>query len=100
MFSIQFPETDPLTYKSWVGESWHSYILDNLEKLLFFVRRHPISGLAVGKIRGATFVPFGGPNLFNRKAGLLLAEIEAIQEGTLEEKNFNREYQLSGLKRP
>jgi hypothetical protein len=97
---MKFPETDPFTYRSWIEEEWHNVVLEELEKLLLYVRRQPISGLLVGKIRGAVFVPFGGPDSFNRKASLLLAEIEANQEGSVDEAKFDREYQLSGLKRP
>ncbi len=98
-----FPETDPATYKSWMYEEWHEVVLKDLEKLLLYVRVIPIVGLATRQIRTICFEPFGGPDLFNRKAGLLLSEIEAWQENwktPIDEKKFNREYELSGLKRP
>ena len=100
---MEFPETDPATYKLWMDEEWHVVILEELKKLLLYVRDHPIVGLGVKAIRGYVFVPFGGPNLFNRRAGLLLAEIEANQEAwkqPIDEEKFDREYKLSGLTRP
>ena len=99
----KFPETDPVTYKNWIDEGWHDYVLRKLRELLLYVRTHAISGLGVKQIRSVVFVPFGGPNLFNRKASLLLAEIEANQKHwqmPIDEERFDREYRLSGLKRP
>ena len=93
---MKFPETDPEVYRSWLYEEWHEVILEDLTKLLLYVREHAIVGLALGQIRTACFEPFGGPNMFNRKASLLLAEIETPGD----EKKFDREYKLSGLKRP
>ncbi|KKN11994.1 hypothetical protein LCGC14_1020870 [marine sediment metagenome] len=98
-----FPETDPRTYKLWMDEEWHDYTLRKLRELLLYVRDHPIVGLGVEAIRGHVFVPFGGPNLFNRKASLLLAEIEANQahwQMPIDEEKFDTEYKLSGLTRP
>ena len=100
---MEYPETDPATYEGWIKMDWHELILLNLTEVLRFVRVHSISGLGVGKIRSAVFVPFGGPEMFNRKASLLLAEIEAYQsrwKSPINEKKFDREYQLSGLRRP
>ena len=100
---MSFPETDPRTYKLWMDEGWHDLILRKLRELLLFVRDHAISGLGVKQIRSIVFVPFGGPNLFNRGAGLLLAEIEANQEAwkqPINEEKFDQEYRLSGLERP
>ena len=98
-----FPETDPRTYKLWMDEEWHDYTLRKLRELLLYVRKTPIVGLGVNQIRSLVFIPFGGPNSFNRKASLLLAEIEANQapwKQPIDEEKFDREYQLSGLKRP
>ena len=100
---MEFPETDPRTYKLWMDEGWHNLILRKLRELLLFVRDHAISGLGVKQIRSIVFVPFGGPNLYNRKASLLLAEIEANQEAwkqPIDEEKFDTEYKLSGLTRP
>ena len=100
---MYFPETDPATYKLWIEEGWHDLVIEKLEKLLLYVRDHPIVGLGVKEIRSVVFVPFGGPNLFNRKSGLLLAEIEANQsrwKAPIDEEKFDREYKLSGLRRP
>ncbi len=100
---MEFPETDPATYKIWIEEEWHDVILEELEKLLLYVRVRPIVGLGVKAIRGSVSVPFGGPDLFNRKTSLLLAEIEANQEAwkqPIDEEKFDTEYKLSGLKRP
>jgi len=100
---MKYPETDPAVYKSWIGEGWYELILTSLTEVLRSVRLLPISGLGVGQIRSVVFVPFGGPDMFNRKAGLLLAEIEANQskwKTPINEKKFDREYRLSGLRRP
>ena len=100
---MNYPEIDPKTYEDWIKMDWYELILLNLTEVLRFVRVHAISGLGVGQIREAVFVPFGGPDLFNRRAGLLLAEIEANQnrwKSPINEKKFTREYQLSGLRRP
>ena len=100
---MQYPETDPQTYKSWAKEEWHDIILEELKKLLVFVRKMPISGLSIGKIRGAIFVPFGGPDLFNRRASLLTKEIEAYNgkwKNPIDEEQLERGWKLSGLKRP
>ena len=97
------PETDARAYKAWAEHDWHDYIIEELEILLLFVRKLPISGLAVGEIRGATFVPFGGPDLFNRKAALLTKEIEAYNgkwKNPVDEEALIEEWQLSGLNRP
>ena len=99
----KFPETDPATYKNWMDEGWHDYVLRKLRELLLYVRTHAISGLGVKQIRSVVFEPFGGPNLFNRKASLLLAEIEANQKHwqmPIDEERFDKEYKLSGLRRP
>lgn len=103
MYSIAFPETDPRTYKGWLEEGWHDQILDSLEYLLHFVRRQAISGLAVGGIRRETFVPFGGPDRFNRRASLLLEEIEAYNDrwkSPVDEQELEIGWKLSGFKRP
>jgi hypothetical protein len=98
---MKIPETDPATYKLWMDEEWHSYVLLKLKELLLFVRTHAISGLGIKQIRSIVFVPFGGPDLFNRKSSLLLAEIEAHNEKQpIDEEKFDKEYKLSGLKRP
>jgi len=97
------PETDPKAYKKWVKLEWHDHIIEELENLLLFVRFQPISGLAVGEIRGATFAPFGGPDLFNRKVSLLMKEIEAYNgkwKNPVDEEALIEEWQLSGLNRP
>ena len=97
---MKFPETDPDTYKSWVKAARQVLILQELEKLLMFVRRHQICGLEVGKIRVVCFTPFGGPNLFNRKVWLFTNEIEAYNNGEVDEEALALEWKLSGLKRP
>ena len=98
---LNFPETDPEVYRSWLYEEWHEVILEDLTKLLLYVREHAIVGLAVGEIRTACFEPFGGPNMFNRKASLLLAEIEANQSRvSIDDEEFDKQYKLSGLERP
>ena len=97
---MKYPETDPATYKSWVKAARQVLILQELEKLLMFVRKHPICGLEVGKIRVVCFTPFGGPNLFNRKVWLFMNEIEAYNDGTVDEEALALEWKLSGLKRP
>ena len=100
---MKFPETDPEVYRSWLYEEWHDIILADLTKLLLYVREHAIVGLAVGEIRTASFAPFGGPDMFNRKASLLLAEIEAHQsrwKAPIDDEEFDKQYKLSGLHRP
>ena len=98
-----FPETDPATYRMWAAEEWYEIILEELEKLLLYVRKMPISGLLIDKIRRAAFVPFGGPDMFNRKAALYLGEVQAYNEAwqtPLDEDELARGWKLSGLKRP
>ncbi|KKN56370.1 hypothetical protein LCGC14_0572810 [marine sediment metagenome] len=98
---MEFPETDPATYKLWMDEGWHDYVLRKLRELLLFVRTHAVSGLGVKQIRSVVFVPFEVS--FNRRASLLLAEIEANQahwQMPIDEEKFDREYRLSGLERP
>lgn len=98
---MKFPETDPNTYKLWMANQWHDLILEELRELLLFVRDHAISGLGVKQIRSVIFMPFDA--MFNRRAGLLLAEIEANQEHwkmPIDEEKFDGEYKLSGLRRP
>ena len=100
---MRFPETDPFTYRSWAEEEWYGIILEELEKLLLYVRKLPISGLLIGKIRGALFVPFGGPDLFNRKVSLFMKEIEAYNEAwqnPVDEEELKLGWKLSGLERP
>ena len=100
---MRFPETDPFTYRSWAEEGWYDIILEELEKLLLYVRVHGILGLLVGKIRGAVFVPFGGPDLFNRKVSLLMKEVEAYNgawKNPVDEEELKLGWKLSGLKRP
>lgn len=96
---MKFPETDPATYKAWMREGMQDYLLKELEKLLLFVRRHSISGLEVGKIRVACFTPFGN-GMFNRKVWLYMNEIEAYNNGTVDEEALEEEWKLSGLVRP
>lgn len=98
--SAKFPETDPATYKMWTKEGWQETILIELEKLLLFVRKHPICGLEVGKIRVSCFTPFGRKNLFNRKVWLYMNEIEAYNKGEVDEEKLEEEWKLSGIKRP
>ncbi len=84
-------------------EEMHDLVLAELTDLLLYVREIPIVGLRTKKLRSICFEPFGGPDLFNRKVGLLLAEIEAHNayvKMPIDEEKFNREYELSGLKRP
>ena len=100
---MRFPETDPFTYRSWAEEEWYDVILEELEKLLLYVRVHGISGLLVGKIRGAVFVPFGGPDLFNRKVSLYTKEIKAYNDAwksPVDEEELSLGWKLSGLRRP
>ena len=96
---MKFPETDPATYKAWMKAGMQDYLLKELEKLLLFVRRHPICGLEVGKIRVVCFTPFGG-DMFNRKVWLYMNEIEAYNKGEVDEKALEEEWKLSGLVRP
>lgn len=97
---MMFPETDPATYQAWMKEGWQETILIELEKLLLFVRKHPISGMEVGKIRVACFTPFGRENMFNRKVWLYMNEIEAYNKGKVDEEELKLEWKLSGLDRP
>ncbi len=99
MQSPKFPETDPATYKAWTKEGWKDIILVELEKLLLFVREHPIVGMEVGKIRVACFTPYG-LNMFNRKVWLYMNEIEAYNDGKVDEEALAEEWKLSGLERP
>ncbi len=97
------PETDPEVYEALVYEDCHEDALAKLTELLHYVRKSPIVGLHIGELRTACFEPFGGPDLFNRKAGLLLAEIEAhvsYVKKPIDEEKFDKAYKLSGLKRP
>ena len=105
---MKFPETDPATYRGWMKEGWQDIILEELKKLLLFVREHAISGLEVGKIRVACFTPFGRKNLFNRKVWLYMNEIDAYNAvglklhdgGKVDEEALEEEWKLSGLERP
>jgi hypothetical protein len=84
-------------------EELHDLVLDELTDLLLYVRKIPIVGLRTKKLRSLCFEPFGGPELFNRRALLLLSEIEAHNayvKMPIDEEKFDREYELSGLKRP
>ena len=96
---MKFPETDPATYKLWVKEGWQEMILEELEKLLLFVRKHTISGLEVGKIRVACYTPFE-QDMYNRKVWLYMNEIDAYQNRDVDEEALAEEWKLSGLKRP
>ena len=99
---MRFPETDPATYRGWMKEGMQKYILEELKKLLLFVRKHPICGLQVGKIRVACFTPYG-ENMFNRKVWLYMNEIDAYQnryEKPVDEEVLAEEWKLSGLERP
>lgn len=101
-FELRFPEVDPAAYKAWKKEGWQDRILDNLEKLLLFVREHMIDGLEVSKIRVACYTPFE-QNLYNRKVWLYMNEIDAYQNRYKEpvnEEALAEEWKLSGLKRP
>jgi hypothetical protein len=49
---------------------------EELRKLLGFVVHVPVSGMNMGAMRKALFIPFGGPCLWNKKVALLLREIE------------------------
>jgi len=98
---VKYPETDPATYESWVQEEWHSYVLLQLKELLLFVRKMPISGLPIGKLRSATFVPF--ERWFNRQVSLYLNEIEAYNgawKEPVDDEALARQWKLSGLERP
>ena len=97
------PETDPKAYEALVYAGFHEDAITNLTELLHHVRQTPMIGLWINELRTVCFEPFGGPDLFNRKVSLLLSEIEANQSRwrkPVDEKKFNREYQLSGLTRP
>jgi len=101
-FELRFPEVDPAAYKAWKKQGWQDRILDNLEKLLLFVREHMIDGLEVSKIRVACYTPFE-QNLYNRKVWLYMNEIDAYQNRYKEpvnEEALAEEWKLSGLKRP
>lgn len=97
---MKFPETDPLTYKGWMKEGWQDMVLEELKKLLLFVRKHPICGMEIGKIRVSCFTPFGRKNLFNRKVWLYMNEIDAYNKGKVNEEALAEEWKLSGLERP
>ena len=97
---MQFPETDPDTYRMWIEEGWRDLVLDELGELLSFVRKCSISGLAVMKIRTTCFTPFGRENLYNRRVWLYMNEIEAYNGGAVNEEELAREWELSGLERP
>ena len=96
---MKFPETDPATYRAWIKEGWMDLILVELKKLLMFVRKHPICGMEVGKIRVMCFTPYG-PNMFNRKVWLYMNEIEAYNNMDVDEEALAEEWKLSGLERP
>ena len=101
--SPKFPETDPAAYRGWMKEGMQKYILEELKKLLFFVRENTISGLRVGKIRVVCFTPFGMKDLYNRKVWLYMNEIDAYQnkyEKPVDEDALEEEWKLSGLERP
>ena len=100
--SPKYPETDPATYRAWVKEEWLGLILEELEKLLLFVREHAISGLEVGKIRVACYTPFE-KDMYNRKVWLHMNEIDAYQSDykePVDEEALAEEWKLSGIKRP
>lgn len=97
---MKYPETDPATYKAWTKEGWQDMILEELEKLLLFVRENVISGLEVSKIRVACYTPFGYKNLYNRKVWLYMNEIDAYQNGGVDEDALALEWKISGQKRP
>ena len=100
---MHYPETDPFTYRGWIGQERHEIILEELRKLLLFVEKHPISGLLVSKIRGASFAEGDPPPLFNREVSLLTKEIDAYNEARqtpVDEEELARGWKLSGLKRP
>lgn len=102
-FELRFPEVDPAAYKAWKKEGWQDRILDNLEKLLLFVREHMIDGLEVSKIRVACYTPFGREDLYNRRVWLYMHEIDAYQNRytkKVNEEELALEWKLSGLKRP
>ena len=101
--SPKFPETAPSTYKAWMREDWKEMILEELEKLLLFVRWQPISGLEVSRIRVACYTPVGEKDLYNRKVWLYMNEIDAYQnryEKPVDEDVLEEEWKLSGLERP
>jgi hypothetical protein len=57
-----------------------------------------------GAVRSLTFIPFGGPNLWNRMATLLIKEIEVANErhfgrDLATEARLEKEWQLSGQSR-
>ena len=100
---MHYPETDPFTYRSWIGESWHDVVLEELRKLIIYVKKQPISGLSVGKIRRASFADGDLPPLFNREVSLLTKEIDAYNEvwqTPVDEEELARGWKLSGLSRP
>ena len=97
---MNFPETDPATYRMWVIADWRALILEELGKLLSFVRKCSISGLQVMRIRTACFTPFGQKDLYNRKVWLYMNEIEAYNKGEANEEELAREWELSGIERP
>ena len=100
---MKFPETDPETYRGWAEEEWHDYTLKELGKLLKYVRKTPISGLAIGKIRREAHIPFKGKDLYNREVSLLMGEIEAYNEAwriPVDKEKLERGWKLSGLKQP
>lgn len=108
---MKFPETDPASYSLWMDEGWYSYVLNQLKDLRNFIREYPISGLDIGGLHMVCFMPFGGPDLFNRKAALFLHEIEAYNQrnpkesviphgGSVNEHSLEYGWALSGLERP
>lgn len=55
-----------------------------------------------GRLRRITFVPYGGPNSWNRKTELMFREMEKIQAEHLHQtlhEALDNEWELSGLKR-
>ena len=99
---MHYPETDPFTYRGWIGQEWHEVILEELRKLILYVKKQPISGLSVGKIRRASFAEGDSPALFNREVSLLTKEIDAYNEAwqtPVDEEELARGWKLSGLKR-
>ena len=78
--------------------AWADWTLMALTGLLYHVRQTPLVGLDIKGIRAACFVPFAAA--FNRHTWLLLTEIEAYNNGPLDEQELARQWTLSGLERP
>lgn len=76
-----------------------------LQNFLALVEQAPISPQAhqyTLQLRDATFIPFGGPNLWNRRTELILREIEAADAahtGLTMHENLEVEWAKSGLNR-